>query len=102
MKITADQHVGTYEARRLAELEEQIPLLDKAMADARDRIERFVAGNPQCRTIFAHGGPAVRVGAMQLRHPDLRALETELDNFVARWHATLGEYAALKQERRRG
>ena len=85
-----------YPARRLAELEEKIPLLVKAMADARHSIERFVENHPEQRTTFSNGHPTVRVGAMELRHPDLRALEAELDCLVTRWQATLNEFAVLK------
>jgi hypothetical protein len=71
------------------------------MADARDRIEKFVERNPQCCTIFAHRLPAVRIGGMELRHPDLRALESELDALVMRWHITLEQYGTLKQNKMR-
>ena len=100
MRITADQPVDNYPTKRLKELQEEIPLLDKAMADARHRIERFVENHPQQRTTFTNGVLVGRIGAMELRHPDLRAAESELDNLVLRWHATLGEYAALKQKMR--
>jgi hypothetical protein len=96
MKIAPDHLTDTYETKRLAELEEEIPRIDAAMEDARHRIEKFVERNPQCRTIFAHRLPAVRIGGMELRHPDLRALESELDNLVLRWHAVLAEFADLK------
>jgi hypothetical protein len=98
----ADQPAGDYETKRLAELEKEIPLLDEAMADVRHRIERVVENHPQQRTTFSNGHPAVRVGAMELRHPDLRALETALDNLVQQWNSTLAEFAGLKVKMSRG
>jgi hypothetical protein len=102
MKIAPDHLTDTYETKRLAELEKEIPLLDKAMMDARHRIEQFVERNPQQRTTFANGLLVGRIGVMELRHPELRALENELDDLVLRWHETLAEYAALKQKRKGG
>jgi hypothetical protein len=102
MTIKADHSTDTYTAARLAELEKEIPMIDAAMEDVRHRIEQFVELHPQQRTAFANGLLVGRIGAMELRHPYLRALESELDNLVTRWHATLGEYAALKQKRRQG
>ena len=102
MRIPADRHVDTYESRRVAELEEKILTLDKAMADARLRIEKWVACHPQDRTIFKNGLPMMRIGAMELRHPDLRALESELDSLLVRWHSTLNEFAGLKARLRQG
>lgn len=102
MKITADHSIDSYTATRLTELEEEIPRIDKAMADVRHSIEKFVESHPQQRTTFSNGLPAVRVGAMELRHPDLRELETALDNLVLRWHATLAEFANVKAKVPRG
>jgi hypothetical protein len=102
MTITADHSTDTYTARRLAELEVEIAKLDNAMTDARDLIDKFVENHPQQRTTFANGIPITRVGAMELRHPDLRALEAELDCLVTRWHRTLNEFAGLKAKVSRG
>ena len=102
MMTITDHSTDTYTATRLAELEKEIPLLDKAMADVRHRIEQFVTLHPQQRTTFANGLLVGRIGGMELRHPDLRALESELDALVMRWHTTLAEFAGVKVKLNRG
>jgi hypothetical protein len=98
MTITADHLTDTYETTRLAELEKEIPLLDKAMTDVRHRIEQWVECHPQDRTVFENGLPMMRLGSMEMRPQNLRALEAELNSLVALWHATLKEFADLKEK----
>jgi hypothetical protein len=102
MTIKADHSTDTYTAARLAELEKEIPMIDAAMEDARHRIEKFVELHPQQRTTFANGLLVGRIGAMEMRHRDLRALENELNALVMRWNSTLAEFADLKAKVSRG